>query len=323
MAELPVVLVVDDRELNLELISDYLTGVECDVITAMDGNSALALVERRAPDLILLDVMMPGLDGFEVCRRLKSDPRHRLLPVCLITALSQSSDRLTGLDAGADDFIVKPVDRVELVARVRSLLRLKMVYDRLDDAQHVILSLARAVEAKDRYTEAHTERVARAARILGEAVGIGEPLLEDLYLGGVIHDIGKIGVPDALLLKPGPLDADEAALMRTHVLIGEEIVRPLRSASGLLPIVRHHHERWDGMGYPDGLHGEDIPLPARIVAICDAYDSMVSDRPYRRAMTPARAAAVLREGAGSQWDAQLVTLFLQRVFEPEHASLTA
>jgi HD-GYP domain-containing protein (c-di-GMP phosphodiesterase class II) len=187
----------------------------------------------------------------------------------------------------------------------------------------VILSLARAVEAKDRYTESHTERVARAARILGEAVGIGEPLLEDLYLGGVIHDIGKIGVPDALLLKPGPLDADEVALMRTHVLIGEEIVRPLRSASGLLPIVRHHHERWDGLGYPDGLSGEHIPLPARIVAVCDAYDSMVSDRPYRRAMTPARAAAVLREGAGSQWDARLVSLFLQRVFEPEHASLTA
>jgi putative two-component system response regulator len=318
-----VVLVVDDRELNLELLSDYLAAVDCDVVTATDGITALAMIERSAPDLVLLDVMMPGLDGFEVCRTIKSNPRHRLLPVCLVTALNQTNDRLQGLEAGADDFIVKPVDRVELVARVRSLLRLKLVYDRLDDAQHVILSLARAVEAKDSSTESHTERVARAARSLGAAVGISGEMLENLYLGGVIHDIGKIGVPDALLLKPGPLDPDELTLMRTHVLIGEDIVRPLRSASGLIPIVRHHHERWDGRGYPDGLRGEDIPLPARIVAICDAYDSMVSDRPYRRALSPDRASEVLREGAGSQWDARLVALFLGQVVELERATLTA
>jgi putative two-component system response regulator len=318
-----VVLVVDDRELNLELLSDYLAAVDCEVVTATDGITALALIERSEPDLVLLDVMMPGVDGFEVCRTIKANPRHRLLPVCLVTALNQSNDRLQGLDAGADDFIVKPVDRVELVARVRSLLRLKLVYDRLDDAQHVILSLARAVEAKDSSTESHTERVARAARSLGAAVGITGEMLENLYLGGVIHDIGKIGIPDALLLKPGPLEPDEVQLMRTHVLIGEEIVRPLRSASGLIPIVRHHHERWDGDGYPDGLRGEHIPLPARIVAICDAYDSMVSDRPYRRALSPARAAEVLREGAGSQWDAHLVTLYLSQVAQMEHASLTA
>jgi putative two-component system response regulator len=317
------VLVVDDRELNLELLSDYLAAADCQVITAQEGQAALAIIERNEPDLVILDVMMPGLDGFEVCRRIKADPRHRLLPVCLVTSLNQSRDRLQGLEAGADDFIVKPVDRVELVARVRSLLRLKMVYDRLDDAQHVILSLARAVEAKDRSTESHTERVARAARSLGAAVGIKGEVLEDLYLGGVIHDIGKIGVPDALLLKPGPLTPDEVVLMRTHVLIGEEIVRPLRFASSLLPIVRHHHERWDGRGYPDGLRGEAIPLPARIVAICDAYDSMISDRPYRRAFSPNRAVEVLREGAGSQWDARLVELFLDHVVELEQASLSA
>ena len=323
MPERPIVLVVDDRELNLELLSDYLAAADCQVITAQEGHAALAIIERSEPDLVLLDVMMPGLDGFEVCRRIKADPRHRLLPVCLVTSMNQSHDRLQGLEAGADDFIVKPVDRVELVARVRSLLRLKMVYDRLDDAQHVILSLARAVEAKDRSTESHTERVGRAARSLGAAAGIKGELLEDLSLGGVIHDIGKIGVPDALLLKPGPLTPDEVVLMRTHVLIGEEIVRTLRFARGLLPIVRHHHERWDGRGYPDGLRGEDIPLPARIVAVCDAYDSMISDRPYRRAFSPAHAVEVLRQGAGSQWDARLVELFLDQVVELERAPLSA
>ena len=310
MSELPVVLAVDDRELNLELVQAYLAEVDCEVVTAENGHDAIAVLKRQRIDLVLLDVMMPGIDGFEVCRRIKADPLTRLLPVVLVTALNQVPDRVRGLEVGADDFIAKPVDRFELVARVRSLLRVKSLYDRLDDAQRVMLSLARAVEAKDAHTESHTERVGQAARALGEAAGISGEALEDLYLGGVVHDIGKIGVPDAVLGKPGPLTEEETAVMRQHVLLGEQIVRPLRSAAGLIPIVRHHHERYDGGGYPDGLQGEAIPLPARIVAICDAFDAMVTQRPYRPALGEEHALQALEEGAGGQWDPALVELFV-------------
>ena len=310
MSDRPVVLAVDDRALNLELVQAYLAEVDCEVITCENGHDALSELKRRRVDLVLLDVMMPGIDGFEVCRRIKGDPATRLLPVVLVTALNQVPDRVRGLEVGADDFIAKPVDRFELVARVRSLLRVKSLYDRLDDAQRVMLALARAVEAKDSHTESHTERVGQAARALGEAAGVAGEQLEDLFLGGIVHDIGKIGVPDAVLAKPGPLTDDEIQVMRQHVVLGEQIVRPLRSAAGLIPIVRNHHERWDGDGYPDRLKGDQIPLAARIVAICDAFDAMVNARPYRPAMGEEHALQALEQGAGRQWDPALVELFV-------------
>jgi putative two-component system response regulator len=311
-----VVLVVDDHPLNLELIEGCLADVECRVITATDGIEALELVKKDRPDLVLLDVMMPRMDGYEVCQRLKDSPEGKLLPVVMVTALGQIADRVRGLEVGADDFIVKPIERVELVARVRSLLRVKQLYDRLDDAQRTIFSLARAVEAKDRSLESHTERVGTNARRLGEALGLAEEHLDDLLWGGVIHDIGKIGIPDSILLKPGPLTVEEFDIMKQHVFTGEEIARPLRSAHDLLPIIRNHHERIDGTGYPDGLSGDNIPLGARIVAICDAFDAMISDRPYRRGLTHANALATLTAGAGTQWDAQLVAIFQTLVSEP-------
>jgi putative two-component system response regulator len=316
-----VVLVVDDHPLNLELIEGCLADVDCRVITATDGIEALELVKKDRPDLVLLDVMMPRMDGYEVCQRLKESPEGKLLPVVMVTALGQIADRVRGLEVGADDFIVKPIERVELVARVRSLLRVKQLYDRLDDAQRTIFALARAVEAKDNALEAHTERVGINARRLGEAVGLGEDTLDDLLWGGVIHDIGKIGTPDSILLKPGPLTPEEFEIMKQHVFTGEEIARPLRSAHDLLPIIRHHHERIDGTGYPDGLAGESIPLTARIVAICDAFDALISDRPYRKGLTYADALGTLDAGAGSQWDAELVKIFVTLVREPlpEHA----
>ncbi|MDQ6918412.1 MAG: response regulator [Candidatus Dormibacteraeota bacterium] len=311
-----VVLVVDDHPLNLELIEGCLADVDCRVITATDGIEALELVKKDRPDLVLLDVMMPRMDGYEVCQRLKDSPEGKLLPVVMVTALGQIADRVRGLEVGADDFIVKPIERVELVARVRSLLRVKQLYDRLDDAQRTIFSLARAVEAKDSSLEAHTERVGMNARRVGEALGLSEETLDDLLWGGVIHDIGKIGIPDSILLKPGPLTVEEFELMKQHVFIGEEIARPLRSAHDLLPIIRHHHERIDGTGYPDGLAGEAIPLGGRIVAICDAFDAMISDRPYRKGLTHANAMATLVAGAGTQWDSQLVSIFQTLVSEP-------
>ncbi len=304
----PSVLVVDDSGANRELIEACLADVECRVRLAQDGPSALAAIEAAAPDLVLLDVQMPGMDGYTVCKRIKANPALRLVPVVMITALDRSEDRVMALEAGADDFMSKPVERLELVARVRSALKLKSVYDRLDSAEQVIFSLAAAVEAKDMYTERHTNRVAESARHLGLRLGLPEEDLDALYRGGIIHDIGKIGVPDAVLLKPGPLDANEIVLMRAHPEIGENIVRPLRSGWDLLPIIRHHHEAYDGRGYPDGLAGTAIPLPARIVAVCDAYDALTNDRPYRKRLSEREAIAILTGGAGRQWDPQLVSL---------------
>src|SRR5713226_1222606 len=308
--EMAVVLVVDDGVANRELVQAYLAGLDCDVRVAEDGSSALAQIKAEPPDLVLLDVQMPGMDGYEVCRRIKAGPRGRLLPVVMITALNQTDDRVRALEAGADDFMSKPLERVELVARVRSALRLKALYNTLDSAEQVIFSLAAAVEAKDSLTEKHTQRVAESARHLGVRLGLPEVALDALYRGGVIHDIGKIGIPDSILLMPGPLDAAETACMQSHVLIGENIVRPLRSASTLLPIIRHHHERFDGTGYPDGLSGREIPRLARIVSVCDAYAALVNDRPYRRRLPIDQALAVLVDGAGRQWDPEVVDLFV-------------
>jgi cyclic di-GMP phosphodiesterase len=306
----PLVLVVDDGETNRVLVQAYLADIDCRLRSAEDGSSALAAIEAEPPDLVLLDVQMPGMDGYEVCRRIKARPRGRLLPVVMLTALDHRNDRVLALESGADDFMTKPVDRVELVARVRSALRLKAVYDNLDSAEQVIFSLAAAVEAKDAYTEKHTHRVAESARHVGMKMGLPERALEALYRGGIIHDIGKIGVPDAILLKQGPLNIEELLRMRMHPLIGEAIVKPLRSGASLLPIIRHHHEHYDGGGYPDGLEGRAIPHLARIVAVCDAYDALVTDRPYRKAKTSAEAVSVLVDGAGKQWDAEAVDVLV-------------
>jgi len=230
--------------------------------------------------------------------------------VVMVTALDRSSDRVRALDAGADDYMSKPVDRVELVARVRSALRLKRVYDSLDSTEQVIFSLAAAVEAKDPYTEAHTQRVAESARRIGARMGLSPEELEALYRGGIIHDIGKIGIPDAILLKPGELDYEERVRMNLHPIIGENIVAPLRSSADLRPMIRHHHERYDGTGYPDRLANEQIPLLARILSVCDAYDALVNDRPYREHLSREQAFAILREGAGRQWDPRIVQLVI-------------
>jgi putative two-component system response regulator len=310
---IPTVLVVDDGEANRELIEACLAEVECRVMLAEDGPSALRIIESASPDLVLLDVQMPGMDGYQVCARIKANPALRLVPVVMITAMNRTDDRVKALEVGADDYMSKPVERVELVARVRSALRLKSVYDRLDSAEQVIFALAAAVEAKDSHTERHTHRVAESARHLGSRMGLAEDDLDALYRGGMIHDIGKIGVDDSILRKPGPLSADEMVLMRAHPVIGANIVRPLRSGSGLIPIIRHHHEWFDGRGYPDGLRGDDIPLLARIVSICDAYDALVNDRPYRASRSVDEAIQILMGGAGRQWDPRLVELFVSEL----------
>ncbi|MGH2345590.1 MAG: response regulator [Chloroflexota bacterium] len=318
---LPRVLVVDDDPLNLELLTSFLRAEAYEISTAQSGRDAIAAIQANPPDLVLLDVMMPGLDGFAVCAHLKSNPATRLIRVLMVTALAAREDRMRGLDLGVDDFLSKPVDRLELITRCRSLTRAKRFTDELESTKYVILALARAIEARDGYTEQHTERVAARAVALGERLGLSSNALRVLQRGCMLHDVGKIGISEAILGKPGPLTGDEFALMREHPVKGVAICRPLRSRliAQALPIVRHHHERIDGTGYPDRLEGADIPLGARIAAIADAYDAMVSDRPYRTGMPMARALEVLRTGAGTQWDARLVAAFVgldARILDP-------
>lgn len=304
------ILVVDDEVSNRDLLVDSLTDDGYTVFAAESAAAALDLLTRTAPDLLLVDIMMPGMDGIELCRRLKGEPATRLLPVVLVTALHAPDDRVRGIDAGADDFLSKPVRMAELRARVRSLVRLKRYTDQLDHAEAALYSLALGVEAKDPALESHCMRLSRYSTAMGEALGLGEAPLEALRRGGVLHDLGKIGIPDAILLKPGPLTPDEWKVMREHPVIGERICQPLKSMQAVLPIIRHHHERWNGSGYPDGLAGPAIPLTARILQVADVFDALTTKRPYRQPMTPADALGVLQTEASQGWmDITLVDLF--------------
>ncbi len=306
----PVVLVVDDVSANRDLLEGHLYDLGFDVRQARDGLEALQMIDAEEPDLILLDVDMPRMSGLEVCRRIKGHPTRRLIPIVILTALQDRTTKLAGLEAGADDFLTKPFDAKELLARVKVLLRDRALNTRLDATENVLRAIARAVEARDRYTIHHAERVGQYSKEVGRAWGLADPDLEVLYLGGVLHDIGKLAVPDAILLKPGPLTDDELETIRQHSEAGERICQSLRSVSHFLPIVRHHHERYDGQGYPDHLSGAGIPLGARIAAIADSWDAMTSERPYRASLDREEALARLRQGSGTQWDAQFVDVFV-------------
>jgi putative two-component system response regulator len=306
----PKVLVVDDLQSNRELLEGRLSDLGYDVREAKDGIEALDAVAAEEPDLILLDIDMPRLDGIAVCEKLKAHPLRRLIPIVILTASNDRDTKLRGIAAGADDYLSKPFDAKELLIRTKVLLRQRELNQRLDATEGVLFALARAVEARDRHTIHHAERVGRYSEAIGAAQGLGSEDCELLYQGGVLHDLGKIAIPDAILLKPGPLNNEEFAVMRTHSIEGERICLSLRSVSHYLPIIRHHHERVDGAGYPDHLVGKDIPLQARIAAISDAWDAMVSDRPYRAGLGEDEALRRLRQGAGTQWDAGLVHTFI-------------
>jgi len=306
----PNVLVVDDVPANRELLQGHLDDLGYNVREARDGVEALEAVDALEPDLILLDIDMPRLDGIAVCERLKAHPTRRLIPIVILTASNDRNTRLRGIAAGADDYLSKPFDPKELLIRTKVLLRQRALNQRLDATEGVLFALARAVEARDRHTIHHAERVGRYAEAMGAAQGFTHEDGELLYHGGVLHDLGKIAIPDAILLKPGPLTPAEFATMRQHSVEGERICLSLRSVSHYLPIIRHHHERVDGTGYPDHLEGNDIPIGARITAIADGWDAMVSDRPYRAGLDEEEAVTRLRQGAGTQWDGGLVRVFL-------------
>jgi putative two-component system response regulator len=310
------ILVVDDNPQIRQLVSIALRELRADVQGAAGGAGALERIERDPPDLVILDVMMPGLNGFEVCRRLREREETRLLPVLILTALEDKTNLVRGLESGANDFLSKPFDRIELVARVRSLLRIKHLTDRLEDAHHIIYTLAATIEARDAHTHEHIERVTLYAQALARRVGFDEGRIETLRDGALLHDVGKIGVRDGVLNKPGPLNEEEFKEMKAHTGIGDRICRPLKSLGEVaLDMIRHHHERYDGKGYPDGLKGEEISVEARILAVADAYDAMTSDRPYRKGLSPREAIERLQQGAGTQWDSALVKEFVSWLSE--------
>jgi putative two-component system response regulator len=304
------ILVVDDSEVNRELLSDILIGEGYKVVCAEDGNGALYEIEKRAIDLVLLDVMMPGITGFDVCRSIKSRPETRFIPVVLVTALTSVEDRIRGIRAGADDFLNKPVNSQELLARTRSLMRLKAYTDELENAETVLYSLALSIEAKDPYTKGHCERLSSYSEALGSRLNLPQEQCIALRRAGVVHDIGKIGVPEHILLKQDALTDVEWAVMKEHPITGERICSPLKSFRHVLPIIRHHHEKLDGTGYPDGLKGDKIPLTARVLQITDIYDALVTDRPYRRALPHEEAIQTMRhEARRGWWDKNLIDEF--------------
>lgn len=287
------VLVADDTDSIRLLFEKLLSSDGYQVTSVADGLAALETAQTIHPDVILLDVGMPGLDGIEVCRRLKADAAMRLTPVVLVTGLSELADRIRGIEAGADDFLTKPVHPHELRARVASLSRMKQLTDALDSAEAAFMTLALTIEARDPTTKGHCERLAKWAVVLGQALGLASDDLQALHRGGYLHDVGKIGVPDSVLLKPGPLSAGEFRLMKRHTEIGDTLCAPLQSLRHVRPIIRSHHERLDGSGYPNGLRGDEVPILAQVVGVVDVYDALTSDRPYRPALAPDTAAGHL------------------------------
>lgn len=310
------VLAVDDDPGALSALADALGTLGFNVVQAADGAAALDLARERQPDVVLLDVQMPGMDGFAVCRQLKADPTLLLIPVVFLTGHGSRRARLEGLEAGATDFLNKPCDLVELEVRVRNLVNFRRLTTELDSAEQMVFSIARVVEARDQDTGDHCERLTQMCVALGERLGLESEQITALRRGGFLHDLGKIGIPDEVLLKPGKLTNEEWAVMKHHVEIGVEICSPLHSLKPVLPLIRHHHERYDGSGYPDGLAGDNIPLLARVFQVTDVYDALTVDRCYRPAMTTEEAVSVIREETEKGfWDPAIVGEFLAMLEE--------
>lgn len=315
------VLVADDQPVQRRVLARLLRREGVEVVEAHDGPSALAAFEAGAPDLVLLDATMPGCDGYEVCRRLKFNPTTALTPVVMVTGNDTVEDRVRGVQAGCDDYFTKPIVPAELMARVRSALHIKQLTDELEAAEAVLFTLARAIEGKDPATEGHCERLSVLAERLGRRLGLPEGELVALRRAGIVHDIGKVAVPDAILLKGGPLTEDEWTVMREHAAAGERICAPLKSFRRVLPIVRYHHERQDGSGYPDGLAGAAIPVTARVLQVVDVYDALRMERSYKRALGPLEALATMEaEVRRGWWDSKVFEAFRGMILNENGAS---
>jgi putative two-component system response regulator len=337
MKEKQVILVVDDEPQNIELLEAYLAPQGYEIVTAANGKEALEKIPGNQIDLILLDVMMPGMDGFEVIRRVRQDAIHQLLPIIMVTALRETEDRVKGIETGCDDFISKPVDRMELLARVRSLLKVKAYNDllsnyreelesevtgRTEELKHAlekikaasletIYRLSMASEYKDKDTGVHIKRMSRFSAAVARRMGLNEAAIETILYAAPMHDLGKIAIPDKILLKPGMLDPVEWEIMKKHTIIGANILKGSDAEIIKLAetIARSHHEKWDGNGYPDGLKGIEIPIACRITAIADVFDALTSKRPYKEPLSVKTSLAIVREGRGSQFDPDVVDAF--------------
>jgi len=307
----PRVLVVDDNPDTMMLMRELLATRGYEVVGVPDAAQAEIEIRRELPDLILSDVVMPGKSGYELCREVKDNPATRLIPFVLITGLSDREDKLRGIEAGADDFLNKPIFSEELFARVKSLLKIKEFTDELETAESVLCTLGLSVESRDPYTEGHCERLAEKASNLGRHLGLSEESIVALRRGGYLHDLGKIAVPDDILKKGKNLTEEEWAIMKQHPITGENICRPLKSLRLVLPIIRNHHEHSDGTGYPDGLRKNEIPLLPRVLQVVDVYDALRTARPYKPALSHEHAAFTMRQEArGGLWDEELVAEFL-------------
>ena len=317
------ILVADDVEAYRELLKDLLEEAGFEVVCAVDGAQALEVMKKEPIDLALLDVMMPRRTGFAVCRTIKSDPKTCLTPVVLVTGLDNLDDRIQGIECGADDFLSKPTNKQELLARTRSLMKLKKFTDELENAATVLTSLALSVEAKDPYTEGHCARLSKYSVALAKKLARPKEEQEALRIGGILHDIGKVAVPEQILLKPGPLTPQERKIMEEHPVKGEYICSPLKSIKLVLPIIRHHHEKLDGSGYPDGLKGDQIPLTARILTTVDVYDALSTDRPYRKALSTKDAFALIREEVKrGWWEGHLIDEFEKILMRKDNRSVS-
>ncbi|MCU7919465.1 MAG: response regulator [Candidatus Thiodiazotropha sp. (ex Epidulcina cf. delphinae)] len=306
------VLVVDDDELHLSLQVEILREIPCRVTSTDCGSKALQLIEQGSYDLVLLDKRLPDLDGDEVCLRIRRDLNNHLLPIIMVTGDGTSESLRHSLAMGANDFIKKPYDPLEFLSRARAALEKKQLFDQLDHAASVLFTLAKMVEARDPTTGEHCNRLVHTCQVIGREVGLAHDELEALRKGAILHDIGKIGIPDTILLKPGKLSADEWLTMQRHAEVGADLCNQLNSVRDAVPIVRHHHERWDGSGYPDGLSGRRIPLIARVFQYADIYDALRHDRVYSRAQTVERIIHIMESELDKGWrDPEIGEIFLR------------
>jgi len=310
--EAPTVLIVDDQEVNRRLVKGILKATGYKLLEANRPSDALAIVAAREVDLVIVDLVLPEMSGIDFCRMLKGDRRTQLIPIVMTAGVQGSEIELASLESGADEFLLKPLKPSTLRMRVRTMLRHKALIGSLEEAETILFALAQLVEKRDHYTGMHCHRLASYGVAVGQALGLSKHELAALHRGGYLHDIGKIAVPDSILFKKGVLNEEEWTVMRQHTLRGEEICRPMKSLKPVLPIIRSHHERWDGQGYPDGLAGEDIPLLARILQVADIYDALTTARSYKQAFPHERAIALLTEEAKRGWrDPELVALFAE------------
>jgi putative two-component system response regulator len=307
----PLILIVDDIEAHAELMEAFLIREGYKVQATTNAQEAIRFTKNLSPDLAILDVMMPGMNGYDLCKSLKSLSGRKFFPIILLTGLDQLENKITGIEAGADDFFSKPFNSIELTTKIRSLIKLKRLQDELDHSEDIILTLAVAIEAKDPYTKGHSERVSNLSKKLALFIGLSQAESIIIKKAATLHDIGKIGLKEDILHKKGPLHKNELELIRRHPIIGEDICKPLHSLKQILPGIRYHHERWDGRGYPDRLKGEDIPIIARIISVIDSFDVIVSERPYRRSYSISAAIHLMNtEKLSGQWDPWLVEKFI-------------